>query len=115
MKSSNFFFGALFIAIGFIWLNEYINLVDIAYSGYYKYWPLFLIFIGLSFIKLPKAFRLIISFISGLLTALILYSAYLHFNNMSDYKKDEIEEKIEKKLDEILEKDKQKVTNQFVL
>lgn len=106
MKSSKYFIGAFFISAGILWLNYYFDLVTINTDDIYKYWPLYLVILGLSMLNLPKFFRLFFSFIAGILTSLLIYSAVIYLTGLNQIEQKQLEEKIEQKIEKYFDNDK---------
>jgi hypothetical protein len=55
-------------------------------------------------LNLPKFFRLIFSFFAGVLTSLLLYSAIIYLSGLNEVEKDQLENKIEKKIEKYFDK-----------
>lgn len=108
MKRSNFFIGAFFISAGILWLNYYFEFYSFSTKELYKYWPIYLIIFGLNLLNLPKFLRYFFSFFAGVLTSLLIYSAIIYLTGLSEIEKDQLEEKIEKKIDKYLEDNSEK-------
>ncbi len=72
MKSSSVFWGVFLITIGLIYFGESINLFQTDLSGLVKLWPLIIVFIGISYFKIPNIYKLILSGLNGILFGLIL-------------------------------------------
>ncbi|MDC1068254.1 DUF5668 domain-containing protein [Candidatus Kapabacteria bacterium] len=99
MKQINFYIGAFFITAGFLWLNYYFDIINIHTGDIYKYWPIFLVILGLSLLNLPKFFKSAFSFLAGVLTSLLIYSAMIYFIGLNKYEKEKLEKEVENYFD----------------
>jgi hypothetical protein len=77
-KYNQIFWGTFFVLLGVLFLIDQINPLNLSFSHYKHYWPVFLIAIGLFYLNLPKFLKIIISGTSGLLFGLMVFS---FFNN----------------------------------
>jgi len=83
MKTSNFFWGALFLSLGIYFLFNNIGLIQFDYNlAYlYQFWPLIFIFWGLGILNTHIYVKRILSSISGFLVALIIVSLIATISN----------------------------------
>ncbi len=72
MKTSSAFWGALFVFLGLFLLGIEAFDFDVKFSEVAKYWPLLLILIGLSFLKVTPVLKKIFAALAAVLIALIL-------------------------------------------
>ncbi|MCK9212312.1 MAG: hypothetical protein M0P61_15835 [Ignavibacteriaceae bacterium] len=76
MKSKQLFWGVLFLTLGVIYLLVEVMHVHLSIAGFYNYWPLSLILIGLSVLSSNNYAKLTFSGLSGLVFALVLFSFF---------------------------------------
>lgn len=74
MKSSTIFWGVFFIGLGALLLLNQFDVINADLSEIIRYWPVFLILIGVSLLNLSVIAKRIISGICGLFLALIIFS-----------------------------------------
>lgn len=88
MKTKQLFWGVLFLTLGVVYLLVEVMHVHLAIGGFYHYWPLSLILIGLAVLSTNNYAKLAFSGLSGLVFALVLFSffskSWLPWNNCDD-------------------------------
>ncbi|MDT3739606.1 MAG: DUF5668 domain-containing protein [Candidatus Kapabacteria bacterium] len=85
MKSGVFFWGTFLIFLGLFLLLDNLGVMTIGFEEVFDWWPLILIFWGISFLKIPEIMRNIIMALSGVLLALILISFIAGYCNLFDH------------------------------
>lgn len=103
------FISGLLISTGIIWLNHYLEFFSIESIEFFKYWPLYLIIFGLNLLPINKILKLIFAFLTGILTILIIYSGIIYFNDLTDEEQKNLEQKIEKKLEDVFDDRNEKI------
>jgi hypothetical protein len=81
-KSSVFFWGVLFISIGLLVLLYNLNVVSDNFEFILDWWPVILIIWGINLLKIPQMAKNILSALSAVIIALIIFSLY--FNCMGN-------------------------------
>jgi hypothetical protein len=76
MKTKQLFWGVLFLTLGIAYLLVEVMHVRLAIGGFYHYWPLSLILIGLSVLSKNNYVKLAFSGLSGLVFALVIFSFF---------------------------------------
>jgi len=88
MKTKQLFWGVLFLTLGVAYLLVEVMYVHLAIGGFYHYWPLSLILIGLAVLSNNNYAKLTFSGLSGLVVALVIFSffskSWLPWNNCDD-------------------------------
>ncbi len=74
MKTGRLFWGIFFIAIGVLILFNNLDLLNIEWGEFWKFWPLVLIGWGLSILSRKTNVAWIFAVISGILLALVLFA-----------------------------------------
>ena len=78
MKKSNVFWGSFFIVLGAMFLLRQLGMLPSDFCGLMSWWPLLLIFFGISLLKVHDYIKTALAGAAGILAALILYSAITH-------------------------------------
>ncbi|MDP3147503.1 MAG: hypothetical protein Q8N83_00100 [Ignavibacteria bacterium] len=76
MKSKQLFWGILFVTLGVLYLLVEVMHVRVAIGGFYHYWPLSLILIGLAVLSKNNYAKLTFSGLSGLVFAFVIFSFF---------------------------------------
>ncbi len=76
MKAANYFWGSFFIFAGLIFLLSNLDIFDPDMRGVWRFWPVLLILMGISFLDLPKALKAFLSSFSGIVAAIVLFSLF---------------------------------------
>ena len=76
MKSKQLFWGILFLTLGVVYLLVEVMHVRVALGSFYHYWPLSLIFIGLTVLSKNNYAKLAFSGLAGLVFALVIFSFF---------------------------------------
>ncbi len=76
MKPKHIFWGFLFITIGVLILLNNIGSLYINLDYYWKYWPLVLVLLGVSFLLSNKWIRSLFAAVSGIILAVALFSFF---------------------------------------
>lgn len=87
MKTSNIFWGILFIVLGVLYLVVNVFSLPIYLSSLYEYWPIILILFGLSFMSGSKPVKAFTVGASALFLALVMFSFFK--SGCNDCKSDE--------------------------
>lgn len=74
MKASNIFWGTLILTVGTLFLLYNFDMFSLSPGKIFYLWPILLIIWGLSFFKLPKIIKYLMSFISGGFLGILLVS-----------------------------------------
>jgi len=76
MKTKQLFWGVLFLTLGVLYLMVEVMHINFALSGFYHYWPLSLIFIGLTVLSKNTYVKLTLSGLAGIVIALVIFSFF---------------------------------------
>lgn len=74
MKASHVFWGSLFVVLGTLGLFANLFSLSFEWSTAWKFWPLVLVFIGLSIIVKNKTGKMIISGMAGIILAFTIFA-----------------------------------------
>jgi len=76
MKTKQLFWGILFLSLGILYLLVEVMNVHINLGGFYHYWPVSLIFIGLAVLSKENSLKLIFSALAGVVFAVVIFSFF---------------------------------------
>jgi hypothetical protein len=79
MKNSSIFWGIFFLSLGIYFLLERFGIIKFQFGEWVNVWPLFLIFLGLSFLSIPKVVKLILTGLSALVLTIFLIGLCSNF------------------------------------
>lgn len=74
MKASNYFWGAAFIFAGLLYFADNFTSIPVGCSFADYLWPLIIVFLGVTLLRLPQYVKSIVAAVAGMVLALFIFS-----------------------------------------